>query len=159
MQAFEDFLAVNPELRISRAGLDAETRRMLLQANKGMRTLADIEYKCGVLYDADENVRYDPDAVKKVLAKGENAGYEMLKLLLPQLEAVQSWTTAALEAVITKICESHSVNMGKVAQPIRVAVTGGTVSPAIYDTLVLLGKEKTVKRIQHCLSQRAQTVD
>jgi glutamyl-tRNA synthetase len=154
MPAFDDFLAVNPELRISRAGLDTEARRTLLQINKGLRTFADIDYKCGVLYDADENVKYDPDAVKKVLAKGENAGYRMLKLLLPQLEAIEAWTVAGLEAVITSVCESQSVNMGKVAQPVRVAVTGGTVSPPIYETLALLGKARTLNRIRQCLLQQ-----
>jgi glutamyl-tRNA synthetase len=44
--------------------------------------------------------------------------------------------------------------MGKVAQPIRVAVSGGTVSPAIYDTLVLLGKDKTLARIRRTLALR-----
>ncbi len=41
--------------------------------------------------------------------------------------------------------------MGKVAQPIRVAVTGTTISPAIYDTLVILGKDRTLIRIDRCL--------
>jgi glutamyl-tRNA synthetase len=41
--------------------------------------------------------------------------------------------------------------MGKVAQPIRVAVTGSTISPSIYDTLAFLGKAKTLARIDRCL--------
>jgi glutamyl-tRNA synthetase len=43
--------------------------------------------------------------------------------------------------------------MGKIAQPIRVAVTGSTISPAIVDTLMLLGREKTLARIDRCLAR------
>jgi glutamyl-tRNA synthetase len=152
--AFDDFLAVNPELRISQARLDAETKRLLLRLNKGFRTFADIEFKSGFLYDADENIKYDPDAVKKVLAKGDNAGYAMLELLLPRLEAVDAWTAESLESLIKQICEEQSAGMGKVAQPIRVAVSGTTVSPAIGETLALLGKDKTLRRIRRCLAER-----
>jgi glutamyl-tRNA synthetase len=152
--AFGDYLAANPESSIARAGLDADTRRLLLQLNKGFRTFADIQTKSGFLYEADENIKYDPDAVKKVLVKGENAGYQMLELLLPRLEALDPWTIASLETLITAVCTEQSANMGKVAQPLRVAVSGGTVSPAIYETLALLGKEKTLKRIRQCLGQR-----
>jgi len=45
--------------------------------------------------------------------------------------------------------------MGKVAQPIRVAVSGSTVSPPIGETLAMLGKEKSLKRIRQCLARRA----
>ncbi len=152
--AFDDFLTVNPELRIGRAGLDAEAKRLLLRLNKGFRTFVDIEYKSGFLYDADENVKYDPDAVKKVLAKGDNAGYAMLELLLPRLESVDGWTAGNLESLIKQVCEEQSAGMGKVAQPIRVAVSGSTVSPAIGETLALLGKEKTLRRIRQCLAAR-----
>ena len=44
--------------------------------------------------------------------------------------------------------------LGKVAQPLRIAVSGGTVSPAIFDTLVILGKESVINRIERCLEHR-----
>ena len=44
--------------------------------------------------------------------------------------------------------------LGKVAQPLRVAVTGGTVSPAIFETLVILGRDSVVNRIERCLALR-----
>ena len=70
------------------------------------------------------------------------------------LEAADAWTHKSLEAVITGVCDSQAVGMGKVAQPIRVAVSGGTISPAIYDTLVLLGKTRTLNRIRRALTER-----
>ncbi|HPD31523.1 MAG TPA: glutamate--tRNA ligase [Phycisphaerae bacterium] len=153
--AFDDYLAVNPDLRISRAKLDEATRRSLLRINKGFRTFADIEYKCGFIYDADENIAYDPDAIKKVLTKGDNAGYRMLESLVPRLESVDPWTAENVESLLKQICQEQSVNMGKVAQPIRVAVSGSTISPPIGETLALLGKEKSLKRVRQCLAGRA----
>ena len=47
-----------------------------------------------------------------------------------------------------KIVEEESVKLGKLAQPIRVALTGTTVSPGIYDVILLLGKEETLKRLR-----------
>ena len=49
------------------------------------------------------------------------------------------------------------LGMGKVAQPIRVAVTGKTISPPIYETLEILGRDKTLSRIDRCLAMRSQT--
>ncbi len=151
----DDYLTVNPDLRISRAKLDEAARRSLLRINRGFRTFADIEYKCGFIYEADENITCDPDAAKKVLAKGENAGYQMLESLVPRLESVDPWTAENVESLLKQIGEERSVNMGKVAQPIRVAVSGSTVSPPIGETLAMLGKEKSLKRIRQCLARRA----
>jgi glutamyl/glutaminyl-tRNA synthetase len=152
LAAFEDYLAVNPDLAMSKANLDADAKRLLLRLNKGFRTFADIQTKSGFIYEADENIKYDPDAVKKVLVKGENTGYQMLELLLPRLESLGTWTAEGVESLIKQICEEHSANMGKVAQPLRVAVSGGTISPTIGETLALLGKEKTLRRIRQCLA-------
>lgn len=146
--AFDDYLSVG-DSAIAKANLPAETRSDLLRINKGFRTFADIDRKCGFLYVDDAAIEYEEAAVKKVLEKG---GFDMLRALLPAFESHEPWTAESLESLLKGICESQSVGMGKVAQPVRVAVSGGTVSPAIYDTLVLLGKPKTVARIQGALA-------
>ncbi len=154
LAAFDDWVSVNPSSPIAHARLDADAKRTLLRVNKGFRTFADVETKSGFLYKADDAVEYDPAAVKKTLAKGDNAGFKMLESLLPRLEATDPWNAETLEALIRDVCESQAVGMGKVAQPIRVAVSGTTISPAIFDTLVLLGKDKTVNRIRRALAGR-----
>ena len=154
LEAFNDWLSVNPDCPIAEAGLDDHTKRALLDANKGCRTLADIETKSGFIYRGDDAIEYDPKAVNKVLAKNDGEGYAMLETLLPRLEAVDPWNAETLESLIAGICESRDVKMGKVAQPIRVAVSGTTISPAIYDTLTLLGKDKTLARIRRALCQK-----
>ena len=91
--------------------------------------------------------------VKKFLAKGDGAGYAVLAELRPLL-AETEWAAEALEGLIEQFCRERELGMGKVAQPIRVAVTGRAVSPGIADTLTLLGKDKTLARIDRCLATR-----
>jgi glutamyl-tRNA synthetase len=152
VEVFDDYVRANPDSAFASARLAVATKRLLLRANHGIRTLADLETKSGFIYRADETIRYDEKAVGKVLAKNDGEGYAMLESLLPKLEAAEPWTQETLEALIQQVCEVQSVGMGKVAQPLRVAVSGTTVSPGIGDTLALLGKEKTIARIQRCMS-------
>jgi len=150
LAGLKDFLAINDTPIPSG---DDDLLRRILQANKGFRTFADIIAKSGILFDDDAVIEYDPKAVKKWLAKGENAGWAMLAELRDLLGDCD-WTGAAIEQLIADICEQKEIGMGKVAQPIRVAVTGRAVSPAIGETLVFLGKEKTLRRIDNCLATR-----
>jgi len=150
LDAFKDFLSLNDT---PIPGGDDDLLRTLLRVCKGFRTFADIVTKTGVLFGPDDAYDYDPKAVEKVLAKGERNGYSVLGDLLPALEAAD-WTAAALEDLHKGFCEARSLGMGKVAQPLRVAVTGTTVSPAIGETLALLGRAKTLARIRRCLAGR-----
>lgn len=153
LAAYDDFLSVSEESVIARANPDRQTRRELLRVCRGFRTFPDIDTKAGFIFVDDAEIQYDPAAVQKVLVK--DGGFAMLENLLPLLEKVEEWTATNLEALLAGICESHGVKMGKVAQPLRVAVSGGTISPAIYDTLVLLGKDRTLRRIRNALTQSA----
>ena len=58
---------------------------------------------------------------------------------------------AAVEGYAT---ERAAGKLGKVAQPLRVAVSGGTVSPAIFETLAVLGRDHVLNRIERCLAAR-----
>ena len=61
------------------------------------------------------------------------------------------WTTDGIAQTIEKVAAGFEINMGKLGQPIRVAVTGGSVSPPIDVTLCLVGQERTLKRLDHAL--------
>lgn len=103
---------------------------------------------------ADDAIEYEQGkTVTEALAKGSPCGYDHLAALIPVLEAVGSWTVIEIEAAVKVYADAHAAGkLGKVAQPLRIAVSGGTVSPAIFDTLVILGKRSTLNRIQRCLS-------
>ena len=64
-----------------------------------------------------------------------------------RLQAETDWTIEALEANLKAYAEELELGLGKLAQPIRAALTGQTTSPGIFDVLVLLGKEESLARI------------
>jgi len=97
---FKDYLAIN-NTPIPTG--DDDLLQRILQANKGFRTFADIIAKNGILFDDDAVIEYDPKAVKKWLAKGENAGWAMLAELRDLLVNC-NWTGAAIEHLIVDIC-------------------------------------------------------
>jgi len=100
----------------------------------------------------DEAIEYDDKAARKWLLKGEGAGLGVLAALRGELAGLQDFGAEAIEAFLHDFAEKREVGMGKVAQPLRVAVTGAAVSPGIGDTLSLLGKASVLKRIDRCLA-------
>ncbi len=148
LEVFKDYLSLN-ETPIPAD--DDELLRIVLQACAGFRTFADIPAKCGVLFAPNDSYEFVEKAVKKVLLKNEGAGFAVLGELR-ELFADCEWNAETLAECITQYCEKNELGMGKVAQPIRVAVTGNTISPSIYDTLVILGQDKTIARIERCLA-------
>jgi glutamyl-tRNA synthetase len=81
----------------------------------------------------------------------KNDGYAMLKEMRGVLARLEEWSGPALEAAVTGFAESKSVKVGDVAQPLRVALSGTTVSPPIHDTLWLLGQAECLRRIDSAL--------
>jgi glutamyl-tRNA synthetase len=72
----------------------------------------------------------------------------ILKEFADQVEVVEDFTKETLEPILHGLIERHELKMGKVAQPLRVALTGRTVSPGIYEVMALLGKERSLQRIR-----------
>lgn len=149
LAGLKDYLLLN-ETAIP-AG-DDELLRVILRINKGFRTFADIPARCGVLFAPDDGFEYEAKAVKKVLEKNDGAGFAVLADLRGRLAECE-WTPEALERVLSDYCAAGDLPMGKVAQPIRVAVTGTTISPPIFETLMLLGRDKALGRIDRCLRE------
>ncbi|MCL2700780.1 MAG: glutamate--tRNA ligase [Phycisphaerae bacterium] len=154
LAALKDFLRLNPASTIP-AGND-DLLRTLLRATPTLRTLADLPAKCNVLFEADDAYDFDAAAVEKNLRKGNNAGFDVLTQLETLLASLpqEAWQIQPLHDAVETFAATNALGMGKVAQPLRVAVTGTTVSPPIADTLAILGKEKTLARIRRCLALR-----
>lgn len=148
VSALRDYLKVNPDSPLSRANDDALAR--VLKMKHGFRILRDVDESSRFLFLSDEQINYDPQAVEKVLRKQN--GFEVLRELQPLLTDTSNWTAADLEKLIENYCQQKQLGLGKVAQPIRVAVSGGTISPPIFQSLEFLGKERTLARISRCLS-------
>lgn len=117
------------------------------------KTLADGRDVVGFAFIADDAIEYDGKALHKALLKGDAKGLEMLKLFVDELDSIDPFTPEAIEQGVAAFCEKHEVGMGKVAQPIRVAVTGGPVSPPLGQTLAIIGKAAVSARIQRCIHE------
>ncbi|MCG3137637.1 MAG: Glutamate--tRNA ligase [Phycisphaerae bacterium] len=152
LDAFRDFLAVNQH-PMQQAG-DAQLQA-ILRACEGLRTFSDVLTKAGFIYLPDEAITYDSKAIEKVLRRNDGAGFAILRKLDAALQQHADWETASLDQLLKSLAEQWSIKFGDLAQPIRVAVSGTTVSPSISETLELLGHERTGRRIQQAL--RLQT--
>lgn len=72
----------------------------------------------------------------------------LLAQLSDRLKTVEPFTYAEIEKVFNGLVAEKGIKLGKIAQPVRVAVTGGTVSPGIFEVLEVMGKEKAIRRIE-----------
>ena len=78
-------------------------------------------------------------------------GVALLRQVRAALDRLSLWDMTALELAIREIAESAGLGLGKIAQPLRAALTGRTTSPGIFDVLVLLGREETLGRLDDVL--------
>jgi len=92
---------------------------------------------------------FDEKAVSKNLTPESKP---ILEHLIAEFSNLREWSPEPIHDIVIKTGEKFDVKLGKVAQPIRVAVTGSTMSPPINETLHLLGKDKTITRLQNALS-------
>ncbi|MDB5322617.1 MAG: gltX [Phycisphaerales bacterium] len=151
LAALRDYLSVNPDSPLNQA--TDEQLAQLLHMKKGFRTLREVDDLCRFFFYPDDHITFDPKAVEKVLKKDDNAGLNTLQEIRPLLAAAPDWRADPLEAAIKQYCESKNLTLGNVAQPIRVAISGTTVSPPIFHSLEFLGKDRSLARIDRCLKQ------
>ncbi len=110
------------------------------------KTLVEMAHNSRFFYkDFDA---YDEKAAAKHL---QPEALAPLADLRQALEGLGSWTAAAIHEVINATAERHQLKLGGVAQPLRVAISGGSVSPPIDVTLELVGREKTLQRLDRAL--------
>ncbi|MHC4570335.1 MAG: hypothetical protein ACYTE3_31855 [Planctomycetota bacterium] len=121
----------------------------IIKLCEGARTLADIERKCRFLFTEGNEIEYDNKAVKKVLFKSD--GLAVLEIVGDRLARIDELTEQAVEEMLRSLAEEKQLGLGKVAQPLRVAICGTTVSLPIFDAVEMLGKEDTLRRIDNTL--------
>jgi glutamyl-tRNA synthetase len=131
---------------------------LLARANQARcKTLDDPIRSCRFfILNDDQIVIENSKSVRKALAGSEPSGYTHLEGLLPILRGRPEWTATALEQAVHAYAREHAGgNLGQVAQPLRIAVSGSTVSPPIFETLVILGRDSVLHRIGRCLANRS----
>ncbi len=123
----------------------------IIKLCEGARSLADIERKSRFLFLDNNEIQYDDKAVKKVLLK--NDGLAVLAIVRDKLSAMDELTEKLIEDMLRGLAEEKQVGLGKVAQPLRVAICGTTISLSIFESVQMLGKEDTLTRIDTTLKK------
>lgn len=117
----------------------------------GARTFDDINRKSLFIFLDEDQIEYDEKAVQKVLMKDH--ALEILRQVREELAAMAELSEHAIEEMLRRLAEARQVGLGKVAQPLRVALCGTTISLPIFDSVNLLGRERTLKRIDLTLER------
>lgn len=108
-----------------------------------------VEMKTGAIPFLTDEIIMDEKARTKHLTPDVAP---LLTELAGRLRTIDPFTHDELEKVFNAIITEKAIKLGKLAQPVRVALTGGTVSPGIYEVIEVMGKDKTLKRIEAAIS-------
>ncbi len=112
--------------------------------------------RCNTLVEMAEKSRYffedftdyDEKAAKKNLKVDVKAA---LKTLRQRYAQVTQWEAQAVHQILLEVATEYDLKLGKLAQPVRVAVTGGSVSPPLDITLALIGRQRVLERLQRAV--------
>ena len=131
--------------------LSVEEQSLLLAAMPSLKPRAKtmIELAEGAMFLFDSVPLAFEDKAKAAI---DAAPPGLLASLLNTLEVLPNWTMDDLESALRDAAESKGLGLGKVAQPLRSAVTGRAISPGIFDVLFLLGREEALHRIKAALT-------
>ncbi|MGN6305956.1 MAG: glutamate--tRNA ligase [Mesorhizobium sp.] len=126
--------------------LDDKARAQLLQAMPGLKerakTLVELADSAWFIV-ADRPLTLDEKAAAILDADARS----ILKAILPGLQALGDWSAASAEQVVRVYAEQAGLKLGKVAQPLRAALTGRSTSPGVFDVLAVLGRDESLARI------------
>ena len=145
--------AIVPQLRraLVRLGIDCVDDALLSQIvviqRERCKTLKEMAQNSAFFFS--ETVSLDPKAAQKHLA---GDALELLAVARATLAALPGWDAVAINTALAALAAERGVGLGKVAQPLRVAVTGGTISPPIDATLFLVGRERVLARLERVLA-------
>ena len=135
---------------LEKSGIEIEADDYIVQVIETLqprsKTLADMAEAALFYYHSD--IVYDEKAAKKFL---KAAALEPLKLLADKLEALENYSQSDLETVFLAVMDETGLKLGKIAQPVRVALTGRTASPGIFEIIAILGKDRVIPRLKKAI--------
>ncbi len=125
------------------AGLRNSLRAAMPALKERAKTLVQLADGAAFLFDQRPLI-----VEEKASASLSTDARELLAGILPKFESVGDWNIAVLEAVVRAFAEEKELKLGKVAQPLRAALTGRNVSPGVFDVLAALGRDESLARIR-----------
>ncbi|QDO98467.1 glutamate--tRNA ligase [Ferrovibrio terrae] len=120
----------------------AQIKAILPTVKERAKDLNEITEALGFLFVA-RPIQADAAAQKHL----DDAAKARIRTMIETLNGVSDWTAASTEAAVRALSETQQVKLGQLAQPLRAALTGRTVSPPIFDVLAVLGREETLARL------------
>ncbi len=135
-----------------RKEFDVSDRRYAALAAENLRTRSKtlVEMADSGAFYFREEVDYDPEAAAKFLTT-EYVGY--LEVVAERLPGVANYTKDGIEAFLRSLAEERGTKLKWIAQTVRVALTGRTVSPGIDEIMVILGKERVIRKIRRAIDR------
>ncbi len=140
------------EERLDGISDDISLERVIETLQNRSKTL--IEMAEGAVFYYKDSIVYEEKAAKKFLTPDS---LDAIKRILAELETQSELNEETLGRCFKNVMKETGLKMGKIAQPIRVALTGTTVSPGIYEIIEVLGKDKTLPRLQKAVKFIEQT--
>jgi glutamyl-tRNA synthetase len=133
------------------AKIDKAMKTRLLKAMPGLKERAKtlVELMKGAAFLLASRPLTMDDKARQIMADGGKAA---LANVLQVLEGAPNWRAAELEAAVKAHAETAGLKLGKLAQPLRAALTGTNVSPGIFDVLEVLGREESMARLRDQVS-------
>jgi glutamyl-tRNA synthetase len=115
-------------------------------------TLADFTAYASFFFVGE--VDFDPKALPKLVAKNRTPPQtaKLFRMLLEeQLDAMLQWSAESIERALRAFCEAHEVTPKELFMPLRIALTGRTATPPLFDTMAVLGKERCRWRLRRAM--------
>ena len=121
-----------------------EIAKVIPCLNQRAKTLVEMAEKSAFFFKKE--VEFDEKSRNKFLTEDARP---LLEKVIAGFSRLDDFSAENIETLFKKIVGEEGMKLGKLAQPVRVALTGTTVSPGIFDVILLLGKEETLKRLQN----------
>ena len=126
--------------------------RTIIELHKmRVRTLRELADQMAIYFVDDDAIEYDAETVKKHI-KGDDLGTR-LSALHETLASTDPFDVVASEAALRNLAESQGVSAAKLIHPLRLALTGRGASPPIFDVAVVLGKDRTLRRLRRLIER------
>jgi len=113
-----------------------------------MRSRTLVEMAEGALFYFQDEITYEEKGDKKFL---KPSVLDLMEIITARIEALTDFTEKNLENLFLSVMEEKQIKLGKIAQPLRVALTGKTASPGLFEVMSVLGKEKGLARMRKAI--------
>jgi len=127
--------------------IDEEIAKVIPLLQERSKTL--VEMAKGMEFYFINDIKYDEKAKEKLFTPSIKP---VLEKLIEMIEKTEDFSHTSIEGIFNKLVEESKIKLGNIAQPVRLALTGKTVSPGIFEVILVLGKKSVIERLKLALN-------